>query len=67
MYADPALIRKPSVMLRFNAKEQALVDALVAYTGAEKAAYLRELILTTAVQVLHEADGAESDLTLRAR
>lgn len=66
MYADPTLIRRHTVALRFNDKEAALVDALVNYTGAEKAAYLRDLVLTMAIQVLHESDVASSASQLRA-
>jgi hypothetical protein len=67
MYADSSLIRRHTVMLRFNDKERDLIEALVNYTGAEKAAYLRELALTMAVQVLHDADGASSAQELRVR
>jgi hypothetical protein len=53
MYADPALIRKHTVKLSLNDREAALVDALVAYTGEEKAAFIRALILDRAMEVLH--------------
>lgn len=67
MYANPELIRSHTVMLRFNDKERDLVNALVTYTGAEKAAYLRELVLAAAVQVLHETDSASVCGQLRGR
>jgi hypothetical protein len=52
MYCDPALIRKHTVKLSFNDNEAALVDALVRYTGEEKAAFIRSLILDRAQEVL---------------
>ncbi len=41
MYSDPTLIRRHTVKVRFNEREAALVDALVTYTGEEKAAFIR--------------------------
>jgi hypothetical protein len=55
MYSDPALIRKHTVKLSFNDNEAALVDALVRYTGDEKAAFIRSLILQRAEEVLFHA------------
>lgn len=52
MYADPSLIREHVVKLRFNDNEAALVDALVNYTGQQKAAFLRELVLDAAQRTL---------------
>jgi hypothetical protein len=61
MYADPSLIRDHVVKLRLNDGEAALVDALVAYTGQQKAAFLRELLLEQARSVLAgEADVAST-------
>jgi hypothetical protein len=70
MYADPSLIRDRVVKLSFNDDEFALVDALVNYTGEQKAAFLRKLILEQARLVLAgEADygprhGADEGLQL---
>jgi hypothetical protein len=59
VYSDPALIRKHTVKLSFNDNEAALVDALVRYTGEEKAAFIRSLILDRAQEVLlHGAQSA---------
>jgi len=59
MYSDPSLIRKHTVKLSFNDNEAALVDALVRYTGEEKAAFIRGLILERAAEVLmHDAQSA---------
>jgi hypothetical protein len=58
MYSDPSLIRKHTVKLSFNDREAALVDALVTYTGEEKAAFIRALILDRAMEVLHANESA---------
>lgn len=61
MYCDPALIRKHTVKLSFNDNEAALVDALVRYTGEEKAAFIRGLILQRAEEVLmHDLQSASA-------
>lgn len=60
MYTDPALIRKHFVKLAFNDNEAALVDALVRYTGDEKAAFIRSLILQRAEEVLFHASQSAS-------
>lgn len=52
MYADPSLIREHVVKLRFNDNEAALVEAYVNYTGQQKAAFLRELVLEAAQRAL---------------
>ena len=56
MYSDPALIRKHVVKLSLSDREAALIDAMCAYSGEQKAALLRELILSHAMNVLHGAD-----------
>lgn len=59
MYADPSQIRAHVVKLRLNDNEAALVDALVNYTGQQKAALLRDLLLEQARLVLTAGmDGA---------
>jgi hypothetical protein len=52
MYADPSLIREHVVKLRLNETEAELVDAIVNYTGQQKAPLLRELLLESARLVL---------------
>lgn len=52
MYSDPALIREHVVKLRLNDTEADLIDALVNYTGQQKAPLLRELLLEQARLVL---------------
>ena len=48
MYADPALIRKHTVKLSFNDREDDLTQAWVNYHGGQKAAFIRDLILEQA-------------------
>jgi hypothetical protein len=55
MYGDPALIRTHRVNLSFNDREAALVNAYCDYTGEEKAAFIRSLILERAGEVLGHA------------
>lgn len=45
MYADPQFIRSHEVKLRFNDQEAALIEALVGYTGQQRAVLLRELVM----------------------
>jgi hypothetical protein len=52
MYADPSLIREHVVKLRLNDTEADLIDALVNYTGQQKAPLLRDLLLEQARLVL---------------
>lgn len=65
MYSDPTLIRKHTVKLRFNDREAALVDALTQYTGEEKAAFIRSLILDRAMEVLHAEQSASAASGMR--
>lgn len=52
MYTDPSQIRQHVVKLRFNETEAELIDAITNYTGQQKAALLRELLLEQARLVL---------------
>lgn len=58
MYMDPTKLRSHVVKLRFSDEEHALIDALTNYTGEQKAALLRELILEQATAVLYRESGA---------
>lgn len=53
MYSDPALIRKHTVKLSLSDNEAALLNALCAFTGEQKAVLLREMLLDRAKEVLH--------------
>lgn len=67
MYSDPSLIRRVTVKLSFNEREAALVNALCDYTGEEKAAFLRSLILDRALEVMgHSAQSASAPSEIRA-
>lgn len=59
MYSDPALIRKHVIKLSLNDREDALVDAFCSYSGEQKAALIRELLLAHVTKVLHEASFVE--------
>lgn len=48
MYTDPSLIRDHVVKIRLNDPEAELIDAWVKYTGQQKAALLREMLLEQA-------------------
>lgn len=59
MYSDPALIRKHTVKLSLSDREAALLDALCAFTGEQKAVLLREMLLDRAKEVLQgDADSS---------
>jgi hypothetical protein len=58
MYTDPSLIREHTVKLSFNDREADLINAWVAYTGQQKAALLREMLLE---QARLELDAAMSE------
>lgn len=61
MYGDPALIRKHTVKISLNDNEADLINALVRFTGEEKAAFIRELILQRAKEVLvHDLEFASA-------
>ena len=48
MYGDPSQIRVHRVGLNFNDNEADLINAWVKYSGQEKAAFLREMLLEQA-------------------
>lgn len=48
MYSDPSQVRSRAVRLYFNDNEADLINAWVKYTGAQKAAFLREMLLEQA-------------------
>ncbi len=59
MYSDTALIRSHRVNLSFNEREAELVNAVCNYTGQEKAAFIRDLVLDRVQEVLaHMAQSA---------
>lgn len=52
MYADPQKIRSHVVKIRLSQEEHDLIQALVNYTGEQRAPLLRELVLEQAQAVL---------------
>lgn len=56
MYSDPTKIRSHVVKLRFSDEEHALIQALSDYTGEQKAALLRYLVMAQASSVLRLQD-----------
>ncbi len=59
MYSDTSLIRHHRVNLSFNEREAELVNAVCNYTGQEKAAFIRDLVLDRVQEVMaHMAQSA---------
>lgn len=52
MYIDPSQIRDNSVRINLNDAEKLLLDAIVAYSGGQRATVLRNLLLEHAGNVL---------------
>lgn len=65
MYTDPALIRKHFVKLSLSDREAALLEALCAYTGEQKASLIREMVLRQAEEVLHGGNSGPSGSEMR--
>jgi len=63
MYSDENLLREIQYKVRLNKYENALVDALVGYTGQPKAALIRTLLLE---QVALELAKHDPDYASRA-
>ncbi len=52
MYTDPSQIRANPVRVNFNDAEANLINALVIYTGQQRAVLIRDLILEQARLIL---------------
>ncbi len=52
MYQDPTKIRSHIIKLRFSDEEHQLIQALANFTGEQKAALLRELIIDRASAIV---------------
>lgn len=52
MYQDPTKIRQHVVKLRFSEEEHRLIQAYTDYTGEQKAALLRDIVLEQAMETL---------------
>lgn len=56
MYPDPRRVRRPYARINLDDYEARLIDALVDYTGQERAALLRDMVLREALSVLGVTD-----------
>ena len=54
MYMDPSKIRTHKIKLRLSDEENRLIDAWVGYTGEQKAAMLREIIIEQAKEAIKQ-------------
>jgi len=54
MYMDPSKIRTHKIPLRLSDEENRLIDSWVAYTGEQKAAMLREIIIEQALIAIQQ-------------
>ncbi|NNC24237.1 hypothetical protein HKX42_00040 [Salinisphaera sp. USBA-960] len=52
MYGDPKRVRQPYARINLDDYERKLLDALVDYTGVERASLLRHLVIKEALDVL---------------
>lgn len=52
MYSDPTKLRSNVIKIRLSDEEHRLIQALVDYSGEQKAPLLRELIIGQALSVL---------------
>lgn len=66
MYPDPKRVRRPYARINLDEYEARLIDALVDYTGQERAALLREMVLREAMASLGVADLHAASMPSRA-
>lgn len=65
MYPDPKRVRRPYARINLDEYEARLIDALVDYTGQERAALLRDMVLREALSVLGVDDRHSATLPNR--
>jgi len=66
MYQDPKRVRTRYAALNLDQYEAQLIDALVDYTGIERASLLRQLVLKEALETLGVADLSPSTVPQQA-
>lgn len=66
MYPDPKRVRTRYAALNLDQYETRLIDALVDYTGIDKAVLVRQLVLKEALETLGVADLDTSTVQQRA-
>lgn len=66
MYQDPKRVRSRYAALNLDQYEAQLIDALVDYTGIDRASLLRQLVLKEALETLGVADLSVSNVPQQA-
>lgn len=66
MYQDPKRVRSRYAALNLDQYEAQLIDALVEYTGIDRASLLRQLVLKEALETLGVADLSVSTMPQQA-
>ena len=66
MYRDPKRVRRPYARINLDEYEAKLIDALVEYTGTERATLLRQLVMKEALEALGVADLHADTMPARA-
>lgn len=66
MYQDPKRVRSRYAALNLDQYEAQLIDALVEYTGIDRASLLRQLVLKEALETLGVADLSISTMPQQA-
>ncbi|SES32808.1 hypothetical protein SAMN04487958_11496 [Vreelandella subterranea] len=66
MYQDPKRVRSRYAALNLDQYEAQLIDALVDYTGIDRASLLRQLVLKEALETLGVADLSVSNVPEQA-
>lgn len=61
MYKDPRRLKASRINVNLDHFEDNLIEALVAYTGTEKATLVRELVMRAALDLLGVASQQEFD------
>ena len=61
MYQDTRRLRSNRIGINLDEFEDNLIDALVAYTGIEKATLLRQMVMREALEMLGVSDINEFD------
>ncbi|MCC5811341.1 MAG: hypothetical protein JJU06_13305 [Ectothiorhodospiraceae bacterium] len=67
MYQDPKRIRRRYGAINLDEYEARLIDALVDYTGIERATLLRQLVIKEALEALGIADFHGGSIAQRGR
>lgn len=61
MYQDPTKIRKHVVKIRLSDREERLIQALVDFTGAQKATLIRDIVLGRARSLVYDTNVSQAD------